>query len=145
MPALPMFAVVLSATCASLSSVMLKLGPRQNPIGANAIGCLVGLPVCLAGSFIAGQPHVVPQTWAAWFPIAYLTLAGSVGAFVLYAWLLSRWSVTRASFIAVVVPVVALILGIALYGERVPATSFFGVALVFAGLALGVAADRIKR
>ena len=74
------------------------------PIGANAIACLVGLPVCLAGSFIAGERHVFPTTLAAWFPIAYLTLVGSVGAFVLYTWLISRWSVTRASFIAVVFP-----------------------------------------
>jgi len=38
-------------------------------------------------------------------------VAGSLGAFGLYAWLVNHWPVTRISFISVVVPVVALSLG----------------------------------
>ena len=141
----PMFAVVLAAISASLSGVMLKRGPRQAPFGANAIGCMVGLPVCLAGSFLSGEAHVIPTTLAAWGPIVYLTVAGSVGAFVLYAWLVNRWIVSRISFIAVIVPIVALALGTFAHHERFPAASLLGVGMVFAGLALSIAADRIKR
>jgi drug/metabolite transporter (DMT)-like permease len=144
-PPLPMFAVVIAAISASLSGVMLKRGPRQHPLGANAVACLVGLPICLAGSFVMGEPHALPTTARAWFPIVYLVVAGSVGAFVLYAWLINRWNVSRISFIAVVVPVVALALGTFLHHERLPGTSVLGAILGFAGLALGIAADRIKR
>src|SRR5439155_7373539 len=72
-------------------------------------------------------------------------VAGSIGAFVLFAWLLKRWSVTRTSFIAVVIPVVALVLGALVRHESLRASSLIGVILVFAGLALGIAADRLKR
>ena len=141
----PLFAVVFAAIIASLSGVMLKRGPRQPPLGANAIGCMVGLPICLGASFFTGEAHVIPGTVVAWIPIVYLTIAGSVGGFVLYAWLINRWNVSRISFISVVVPVVALALGTLARHESVPAASLFGVVLVFAGLALGLAADRVKQ
>ena len=141
----PMLAIVLAAICASLSGVLLKRGPRQHPLGANAVGTLVGFPVCAAASFLAGEPHALPAVFAGWFPILYLTVAGSVVAFGLFAWLIHHWNVTRVSFIAVVVPVVALALGTLAHGERLQGGTLFGVALVFAGLALGIAADRAKR
>ncbi len=144
-PAGPMLAVVTAAISASLSGIMLKRGPRQPPFGANAIACMVGLPVCLAGSFLTREPHVIPTTLVAWVPIVYLTVAGSVGAFVLYAWLVNRWIVSRISFIAVIVPIVALALGTFAHHERLPAASLLGTGMVFAGLALGIAADRVKR
>ncbi len=144
-PPAPMFAVVIAAISAALSGIMLKRGPRQAPFGANAIACMVGLPVCLAGSFLSGEAHVIPTTMAAWAPILYLTVAGSVVAFVLYAWLVNRWIVSRISFIAVIVPIVALALGTLVRHERFPAASLLGAGMVFAGLALGIAADRLKR
>ena len=52
---------------------------------------------------------------------------------------------TRTSFIAVVIPVVALMLGALVRHESLRASNLIGVILVFAGLALGIAADRLKR
>jgi drug/metabolite transporter (DMT)-like permease len=140
--ALPVLAIFAAATFASASGVVLKRGPRQHPLGANAVGAMVGLVVCAAGSFLARESHALPATPRAILPILYLTLAGSVFAFVLYAWLVNHWDVTRISFIAVVVPVVALLLGTLVRHERLTAAHSTGSLLVLAGLALGILSDR---
>jgi drug/metabolite transporter (DMT)-like permease len=137
-----LLAILVAATCASLSGVFLKRGPRQHPFGANAAGALTGLPVCLAGSFLAREPHPLPLAPAEYLPMLYLATFGSVGAFGLYAWLVNRWPVSRVSFIAVVVPVVAVGLGAIAHHERLLAAQIAGAALVIAGLALAIASDR---
>jgi drug/metabolite transporter (DMT)-like permease len=141
-PLVPMLAVLLAATLASLSGVVLKAGPRQPPIGANAAAAWIGAAICGTGSFVAGESHVIPATFAAWFPILYLTVAGSFVAFVTYAWLVNQWPVTRISFVAVIVPVVALILGSTLRGEPIGPAVLLGTGLVIGGLFLGIMGSR---
>ncbi len=131
---LPMLAIWAGATLAAIGGVVLKRGPRQSAIGANAVGSGVGCAVCLVVSLLAGEPHPVPRVFAEWFPILYLTLAGSVGAFVLYAWLLKHWSASRTSLSSVIVPVVAVILGALVRHERLSGSSFAGALLVLAGV-----------
>ncbi len=143
-PVLPFFAVLAAATAGSLGTVLLKRGPHQSPFGANAWGALVGLPLCLGASFALGEPHPLPRTAGALIPLLYLTLAGSVGAYVLVAWLVQRWPVTRISFIAVLIPLIAILLGWMVRGERLPAASFAGSALVVAGVGLAIAGDRLR-
>jgi drug/metabolite transporter (DMT)-like permease len=141
-PPLPVLAAVAAATCASLSGIALKRGPRQPPLPANAVGSAVGCAVNLAASTLAREPHAFPAGAAALLPILYLAVAGSIVAFGLYAWLVNHWPLTRISFISVVVPVVALALGVAVRGERLSANSVAGSALVMLGLALAIASDR---
>ena len=135
-------AIITAATFAGLGSTFLKRGPRQSAFAANAVGCAVGLPICLLASALLGERWVMPQTGAAWFSIAYLTIAGSVGAFVIFTWLLRHWPVTRAAFISVITPVIALGLGALFRGEALNGRSLAGTALVLAGLVLGMTADR---
>jgi drug/metabolite transporter (DMT)-like permease len=134
----PGLVIFAAATFAAWSGVILKRGPSQSPLWTNAVGSAVGLPICLAVSFALGEAHAFPSSFAAWFPVVYLTLAGSVGAFVLFAWLINHWPVTRVSFIGVVNPVVALLLGWLVRDEHLGWTSFGGSALVLAGLVLGL-------
>jgi len=131
-------ALFVSATVAGWSGVILKRGPRQSPVWSNAVGSAVGLVFCLAVSFALGEAHPLPTRFAAWFPVVYLTLAGSVGAFVLFAWLINHWPVTRVSFVGVINPVVALVLGWLARGERLTPASFAGSALVVLGVVLGL-------
>jgi drug/metabolite transporter (DMT)-like permease len=141
-PPLPLLAIFAGAASASLAGVLLKQGPPQPSLAANAVGSVVGMGVCLAASWAAGEPWPLPRTWASWWPVLYLTLAGSVVAFGLFAWLLNRWSATRASFIAVVVPVVAVLLGVVVRDERLPAAGRIGSVLVLAGVSLALSGRR---
>jgi drug/metabolite transporter (DMT)-like permease len=94
--------------------------------------------VCAA----AGERQAAPRAASAWWPILYLTIAGSVGAFVLYAWMLKHWSATRVSFTSVIVPVIAVALGALVKDERLTRWSILGAALVIAGVVVAFQGDR---
>ena len=123
-------AVFLAATAASLSSVFLKRTPQPSAIAANAVGAAAGAIVCAAVSLVIGEDHGLPSTLAGWWPIVYLTLAGSLGAYVLYTWLVQHWPVTNASMVGVVVPVLAVILGAVAKQEQRSTESYLGAAVV---------------
>jgi drug/metabolite transporter (DMT)-like permease len=131
-------AILVGATASALGSVLLKLGPRQDPFAVNAVGSAVSIPVAAVASFALGESHAIPTTLGAAWPLLYLTGAGSLGAYVIMSWLVSRWSVTRTAYVTVVVPVIALGLGSVVRHERLTAVSLAGTALVFAGLFLGM-------
>lgn len=125
-----LIAVFLAATAASLSSVLLKRAPQPSVFSTNAIGSAVGAVLCFGASVLLGEPRDLPTTFAAWWPIVYLTLAGSLGAYVIFTWLIGHWSVTSASYIGVVVPVIAVVLGAAFLQETRSTETYVGAAIV---------------
>ena len=131
-------AILVGATAASLGTVLLKRGPRQDPFGANAVGCAIGAAISGAISLALGEPHALPTTLAAAWPVIYLTVAGSLGAYVIMSWLVGHWSVTRTSYVTVIVPIIALALGTLVRHERLGPTTAVGTVLVLAGLLIGM-------
>lgn len=132
-----MLFVLMASWAGCLGTVILKRGPRQSPIASNAVGALVGAVSCFLWSLLLHEPLSLP-TAAALVPILYLAVAGSVVAFVLMAWLVNHWEVSRVSYIAVVIPVVALALGAAVRHEQVSPTSLAGAAVVLGGVVIGL-------
>lgn len=141
-PAVDLTLVLAAVVVACFGSVLLKRGPRPSAIASNAVGAAVGCLMTLTWSALAREPHLIPSSRSAWIPILYLTLAGSVGAFVLWSWLVGRWPVTRTSYIAVVAPIVAVILGAMVRGEHLAPVSLFGSFLVWIGVVIGMRTDR---
>lgn len=131
-------AVFLAATAASLSSVFLKRTPQPSAFAANAVGAVAGAVVCAAASIVLGEDHALPSSMAGWWPIVYLTLAGSLGAYVLYAWLVQHWPVTNANMIGVVVPVIAVILGALVRQEQRAPESYLGAAIVLVAVVVAL-------
>jgi drug/metabolite transporter (DMT)-like permease len=74
--------------------------------------------------------------------MAYLVIAASILAYTAYVWLIAHEPATRVSSYAYVNPVIALILGTLLAGERLSAFQMTGVALVLAGVVATLAAKR---
>ena len=133
-----LLAIFVAATVASLGNVLLKRGPRQDPVAANAVGSAIGALLAGAVSLALGEPHLLPTTAAALLPLLYLTVAGSMGAFVIMSWLVHHWPITRASYVSVLVPVLALILGHLVRRERLTLVNLAGVLLVMFGLLVGM-------
>ncbi len=117
-----------AATAAALANVLLKQAPKQLVIPLNAIGTGVGAIFCLVVSLLLGESHALPATTAGWLPIFYLTIAGSLGAFVLWTWLVTHWTVGNASLVGVVVPCIAVILGGIVKGEQPAPLTYVGAA-----------------
>jgi drug/metabolite transporter (DMT)-like permease len=140
-----LFAIFTAATMSVGGNVVLKRGPRQNPIGANAVGCAIGAVISGAASFAMREPHPMPTTVATLGPLLYLTVAGSMGAFVLMSWLVNHWTLTRISYISVLVPVIAMALGSLLHHEPITLTILAGTALVLAGVLIGMRRPAAER
>lgn len=143
LPVLPLVAAFLGAITAALAGVILKRSPGGSPVAINAVAHFVGAPICLAGSLVLGEAWHLPRTSGGWFSLAYLTIVGSVIAFVSFAYLVQRWPVVRTSFIAVITPVLATVLGAAIAHEQLGATALAGAAIVVAGVTMGVLGDRV--
>jgi drug/metabolite transporter (DMT)-like permease len=95
----------------------------------SALSLLSGSVLLLVAGTIAGEwrgfsfARITPRSWAA---LAYLILFGSVIAFSAYNWLLEHYSPTLVATHTYVNPIVAVLLGWLLAGERV--TLSFGIA-----------------
>lgn len=137
-PAEGLVAVFLAATAAALSSVVLKRAPQPSVFATNAIGAASGAVVAFAASVLLGETRDLPSSGAAWWPIVYLTLAGSLGAYVIYTWLVGHWPVTNANMIGVVVPVIAVILGAIVRSETRSPETYVGAAIVLAAVVVAL-------
>jgi drug/metabolite transporter (DMT)-like permease len=133
-PPLALLAVLTAATSASLSGVFLKRAP-QAPIPANAVGAALGAVFCFAASRVLGEHQALPRAAAAWGPILYLTLAGSLGAYLLYTWLITQWPLTSVATGTLVIPVLAVALGAAAKGERLTGEAYLGALIVLGAVA----------
>jgi drug/metabolite transporter (DMT)-like permease len=123
--------------------VILKRSPGGSPVAINAVAHFVGAPICLTGSLVLGETWRLPQTNGGWMSLAYLTVVGSVVAFVSFAYLVQRWPVVRISFIAVITPVLATVLGALFAHEQLGGTALAGAVIVVGGVTMGVLADRV--
>ncbi len=131
----PLLAVFVAATAASLAGVLFKRAPAQHPIPANAVAAVVGALLCVAGSAALGEPHGLPRTTAGWWPVVYLAVAGNLGAFVLFTWLVTQWAVTTVSTSALIIPVIAVVLGAVTKGEALSPPAYLGAILVLGSVA----------
>jgi drug/metabolite transporter (DMT)-like permease len=99
------------------------------------------VPMLLAGAVCGGASLLLegdaPISFGAGPVLAtlYLALFGSALTFSLYFWLLARSSVVLASLISYTAPVIAVVLGILLFGEPITARMVGGGLLVLAGVA----------
>ncbi len=134
-------AVLLAAITGTLGVILLKRGPAQSSMGANAVGFFVAMPIVLAVSFLCHEAHPLPMAPNQLIPLLYLVIMGSLGAFVLFAWLLGRWKVSSASFVAVVVPIIAVILGVLVRHETLAPGSLMGAIVVLIATAFVLRAE----
>ena len=94
-------------------------------IGLLLTGVLLGEP------FRTNWTHVSGRSLAA---LGYLIVFGSWIGFSAYVWLLNVSTPTRVSTYAYVNPVIAVLLGWALLGERVPAHMLWGALVILVGV-----------
>lgn len=141
-PAPALLAIFTAATVSSLAAVILKKIPPHSTFVVNGIGAAIGAAVCFLGSSMLGEPHVLPRTFSGWGPIVYLAVVGNLGAYVLYVWLVTQWKVTSVHIGALIIPVIAVIVGAIARGESPAPVSYLGAALVLAGAAVALFAGR---
>jgi len=78
--------------------------------------------------------HTIHHTTQGWISVAYLTVIGSALAFTLYMFVLKHLSATISSLYTYINPVVAILLGWALLGERLTPWEVVGMAVTIVGV-----------
>ena len=133
-------AIVAGAFAVAFSNVLVKArGGSFEPLILSAAQMTFGLvPLVALGRALEGSPLAFHWTPRAVLSLLYLSLVGSVVAFVIFYWLLRRMDVTKVLLIALVTPVLALALGAATLGERFGGWAVLGTAMILGGVFLGV-------
>jgi drug/metabolite transporter (DMT)-like permease len=127
-------AVTASAICVALGYVIVKrYGTHLSPIQLTTSQMMVGLvPLVAIALAVEGSPFAVRWTPRAIAALLYLALAGSVTAFWLNYWLLTRVGATRVLVMSLVEPLVAVMLGAVVLREALPGGTAAGGACILA-------------
>jgi drug/metabolite transporter (DMT)-like permease len=142
----PMAAVIGAVACAAVSNVATKRhGASLHSAALNAATTMVGAVVLLAMSVLSGERLTLPHDEMSWAAVGYLSLVGSVVAFLIYFSLLKTWDSTTVSLFAVFTPAIAIALGAAVLGERLTVWSLAGAALILSGVSMTLLTSRPPR
>lgn len=132
--------LVLGSLSWTVGSLYSRTAPQsKSPSLAIAMQMLVG-GACLAlfaaatgnwAQLAAGHP-----TTQSWLALGYLITFGSLIGFSTYMWLLTVASPAAVGTYAYVNPLVAVLLGVWLGGERLPSTAFLAMGIIVGGVAM---------
>jgi drug/metabolite transporter (DMT)-like permease len=131
-------AIVLSALLYSLGSVLSRpLLRGYPPTLVSGVTTLGGGAALVAGALLLepGAVAALSGRWgaAAWASWAFLVLFGSLVAYTAFLHLVREWGASRAGSYAFVSPVIAVLLGVAAFGETVTATDALGMGAMLVG------------
>jgi len=122
------FIFIASLTWALGSVIIKRSSDGSNPFFNAGLQMLFGGLWCFAFSLLFDDLSSVQITARVWFSLAYLIVVGSVAAFAMYVYSLTQLPVTIASLYSYVNPLVAVILGWMVLGEKLNLK--MGVAIV---------------
>lgn len=130
-------AVFAGAVCLAQAPVTVKRFPRVDPVVESALGMAVGGLMLLAVSLLTGEPRAIPAGLPTQLSLAYLILGGSIGLFVLYLFMLSRWTASGSSYVMLIMPLVTIALAAIILDETVTWIFVLGGIAVLAGVYIG--------
>jgi len=129
-------ALLLSSVCAAYANVFIKARLQHIDSSVIAAGQMVWgiFPLLALGAVLEGDPF--DHRWSAQsaLALAYLALIGSVLAFLLYFWLVTKIEVTKTMLISLVTPVTALLIGKLTLDEKLSWRVAAGSAAILAGI-----------
>jgi drug/metabolite transporter (DMT)-like permease len=126
-----------AAVAVGEAGVIAKRFPKAHPVSMNAVAMGVGSGLLLILSRIAGESWELPARTATLTALIYLILLGSVGLFVLYLFILKRWTASRTAYAFVLFPVVASLMGLWLEGDPITMSLALGGVIVLGGVYIG--------
>jgi drug/metabolite transporter (DMT)-like permease len=133
--------VIVGTLCYSAGSVMARplmnsLAPAQMAAMTNLIGGVILLVASIVFEPGAFAALIHPWGWPAVFAWLYLLLPGSILSTVIYFLLVRDWGASRTGTYAFVSPVIAVVLGTTLFGERLDIGDVVGMLLMLAAAAI---------
>lgn len=139
-------AIIAGAACFAEAGIVIKLFPPNHPYATNAVAMTIGTLAMAAVSLILGETWVLPSLTSTWLAMLYSVVGATVVGFLLYLFILKRWTATGASYGFVLTPIVTVILASLLTDETITFIFVAGAAVVLAGVYVGVLmpAEKVK-
>jgi drug/metabolite transporter (DMT)-like permease len=132
-----MGAILLGAGLIAEGGVLLKKFPANPPIMTNAISMTVGGFILGIASWASGEKWSLPTQTGTWIAFFYLFLFVTVGAFLLYMFVLGNWTASGTSYGFVLIPLVTIVIASSLAGEEISGNFLIGAGMVLAGVLVG--------
>lgn len=130
-------AIILAAVCMAEGGVLIKRFPPNPPVMTNAIAMTVGAIILAVASLVSQESWIIPSETNTWIAFLYLVIFVTVVAFMLYMFVLGKWSASRTSYGFVLVPLVTIVVAATVAGEEISLNFLLGAALVLAGVYVG--------
>jgi len=130
-------AILLAAACLAEGGVVIKKFPPNPPIMTNAIGMTVGALILGSASLVRGETWNLPTQANTWIAFLYLVIFVTISAFILYMFVLSKWTASNTSYGFVLVPLITIVVASTLAGEKISLNFLLGAGLVLAGVLVG--------
>ena len=142
-------AVVLGgAVCWALGSVLSQRLPLpRRPLVATAMEMVAGGALLAVASLVSGEAwrvHPSAVSLQSFLGLLYLITVGSWAGFSAYVWLLKNATTSLTSTYAYVNPVIAVLLGWAILGERIAGMTVLAAALIVGAVTLIVLGQRAR-
>ena len=139
---LTLAAILAGAVGAAESPIIVKLFPKVDPAVMNGTGMAVGGLLLLFVSLFAGEPWRLPSTPAVQLSLIYLVLIGSVGLFLLFLFVLARWTASASAYVLLLAPLAAVGLDLLVLNEPPSLWLIVGGAVAIGGVYAGVTKRR---
>lgn len=130
-------AAVIAVVAIAESSVVVKGLRGTHPFTTNAVGMATGAVMLAVGSVAFGESWIVPGDTQTWFVLVWLVIAGSIGLFSLFLYVIARWTASASVYAVTLMPVVAVTLGVLFADEELTVELLLGGVLVLAAVYIG--------
>jgi drug/metabolite transporter (DMT)-like permease len=132
--------VMVASLAGAQAGVLVKAkGTHLDPAVLAGVQMAAGsVPLLVGGAALEGNPLLFDWTPSAVLSLAYLTVVGSVIAFLAYYWLIRHTEVTRVLLIPLITPLVAVGLGVLFLGESVGWGTAVGGSAILGGVGMAV-------
>lgn len=132
---LGIIAMLVAACCYGASSVFARradkyVTPEDHSMGQMAAGLIFITPAM----FIAESPFTLPAIPMTWVAVAWLGLIGSFVAAVIWFGLIYEIGPSRTSMVTYMFPLVGILLGVLILGEKIELHHYLGGLLILAGI-----------
>ncbi len=130
-------AILVAAVFVAEGGVLIKRFPPNPPIITNAIGMTAGAIILGSASLLAGEEWTIPTQTDTWIAFIYLVVFVTIIAFLLYMFVLGKWTASGTSYGFVLVPLVTIVLAATLVGEKITINFLVGALFVLGGVVGG--------
>ena len=144
LPGVVLLAILVGALGIAEGTVVAKRLPGSHPVAGNAISMGVGAALLVVASIGVGEPWTVFDSARTWLWFAYLVVIGSVVVFVLFLFVVGRWTASASSYVWPLLPLVAIPFSALVTREPVTPRLLVGAAFVLAGVYLGAFAPAVR-